>query len=168
MRPVCKRPIQHAKDFGFLLKGNEDHKRFTCKEGRDNQTCDFRKQFRRKNKEYLLCSWVWVMINNRKLTKKNHMDLNEVMNHAVKGHPGQTGHGREFWQNVVHWRREWQTTPVFLPQESRTVWKGNMIRHWKVSAEVSRCPTYYEESEKQLQKEWRGWGKVETMLSSDV
>ena len=21
------------------------------------------------------------------------------------------------WQNVVHWRREWQTTPVFLPWE---------------------------------------------------
>ena len=23
-------------------------------------------------------------------------------------------HGGEFWQNVVHWRREWQTTSVFL------------------------------------------------------
>ena len=22
------------------------------------------------------------------------------------------------WQNVVHWRREWQTTPVFLPREN--------------------------------------------------
>ena len=28
-----------------------------------------------------------------------------------------TGHGGEFWQNVVHWRREWQTTSVFLPWE---------------------------------------------------
>ena len=27
------------------------------------------------------------------------------------------GHSGEFWQNVVPWRREWQTTPVFLPQE---------------------------------------------------
>ena len=27
------------------------------------------------------------------------------------------GHGREFWQNVVHWRREWQTTSDFLPWE---------------------------------------------------
>ena len=25
--------------------------------------------------------------------------------------------GGEFWQNVVHWRREWQTTSVFLPWE---------------------------------------------------
>ena len=28
------------------------------------------------------------------------------------------GHGVEFWQNMVHWRREWQTTSVvFLPWE---------------------------------------------------
>ena len=27
------------------------------------------------------------------------------------------GHGGEFWQNVVHQRREWQTTSVFLPWE---------------------------------------------------
>ena len=27
------------------------------------------------------------------------------------------GHGGEFWQSVVHWRREWQTTSVFLPWE---------------------------------------------------
>ena len=27
------------------------------------------------------------------------------------------GHGGQFWQNVVHWRREWQTTSVFFPWE---------------------------------------------------
>ena len=27
------------------------------------------------------------------------------------------GHGGEFWQNVVHWRRWWQTTSAFLPWE---------------------------------------------------
>ena len=26
-------------------------------------------------------------------------------------------HGGEFWQNVAHWRREWQTTSIFLPWE---------------------------------------------------
>ena len=31
--------------------------------------------------------------------------------------PRQTGHVEEFWQNVVHWRRQWQTTSVFLPWE---------------------------------------------------
>ena len=32
----------------------------------------------------------------------------------MQGHPRWKGHSGEFWQNVVHWRREWQTTPVFL------------------------------------------------------
>ena len=32
-----------------------------------------------------------------------------------QGHPRRMGHCGEFWQNVVHWRREWQTTSVFLP-----------------------------------------------------
>ena len=32
--------------------------------------------------------------------------LSETMRHAMVGHPGWIGHGREFWQNVVHWRRE--------------------------------------------------------------
>ena len=27
------------------------------------------------------------------------------------------GLGGEIWQNAVHWRREWQTTSVFLPRE---------------------------------------------------
>ena len=39
------------------------------------------------------------------------------MSHALKGHPRWMGHNEEFWQNVVHWRREWQTTSVFLPWE---------------------------------------------------
>ena len=29
------------------------------------------------------------------------------------GHPRWTDRGREVWENVVHWRREWQTTSVF-------------------------------------------------------
>ena len=31
--------------------------------------------------------------------------------------PRWAGHGGEIWQTVVHWRREWQTTSVFLPRE---------------------------------------------------
>ena len=34
--------------------------------------------------------------------------------HAVWGHPRWTGHGGKVWQNVVHWRRKWQTTSDFL------------------------------------------------------
>ena len=35
----------------------------------------------------------------------------------VLGHPRWMGYVGDFWQNVVHWRREWQTTSVFLPWE---------------------------------------------------
>ena len=44
--------------------------------------------------------------------------LNETMSHAMQGHPRWTGHSGEVWQNVVHWRKEWQTTSVFLPWET--------------------------------------------------
>ena len=39
------------------------------------------------------------------------------LSHALWGHPRRAGHCGEVWQNVVHWRREWQTTSVFLPWE---------------------------------------------------
>ena len=39
------------------------------------------------------------------------------LSHALWGHPRPAGHGEEVGQNVVHWRREWQTTSVFLPGE---------------------------------------------------
>ena len=42
--------------------------------------------------------------------------LNETKQCCV-GPPKQEGHGGEVWKNVVHWRREWQTTSVFLPWE---------------------------------------------------
>ena len=34
--------------------------------------------------------------------------------YAMWGQPKWVGHGGEVWQNVVQWRREWQTTSVFL------------------------------------------------------
>ena len=36
------------------------------------------------------------------------------MSHAIQGHARWMGHSEEFWQNVVHWRKERQTTPEFL------------------------------------------------------
>ena len=59
---------------------------------------------------------------SQKTNQTDHMDhslvwLNETMSHAMQGHPRWTGHGTEFWQNMVHWRREWQTTSVFLSWE---------------------------------------------------
>ena len=32
----------------------------------------------------------------------------------MQGHPKWTGHSEEFWQNMVHWRREWQCILIFL------------------------------------------------------
>ena len=37
-----------------------------------------------------------------------------------------TGHSREFWQNVICWRREWQTTPVNLLWEPHELYKRTM------------------------------------------
>ena len=52
-----------------------------------------------------LITWTTALSNSMKVS------------HAMWGHPRWTGHGGEVWQNVVHWRREWQTTSVFLPWE---------------------------------------------------
>ena len=52
-----------------------------------------------------LITWTTALFNSVKLS------------HAMWGYPRRAGHGQEVWQNVVHWRREWQTTSVFLPWE---------------------------------------------------
>ena len=36
----------------------------------------------------------------------------KLLSHAVWGHPRQTGYWGEFPQNVVRWRREWESTSV--------------------------------------------------------
>ena len=41
------------------------------------------------------------------------------MSHAVQGPLRRTGHSEEFWQNVVHQRKKWQTASVFLLQETQ-------------------------------------------------
>ena len=40
--------------------------------------------------------------------------LSDAMSHAMQGHPRWTGNSREVWQNMIHWKREWQTTLVYL------------------------------------------------------
>ena len=54
------------------------------------------------------------------------------------------GHGGEFWPNVVHWSREWQTASVFLPWEPHEQYdkaKGEDTERW--TPQVGRCPTCY-------------------------
>ena len=38
------------------------------------------------------------------------VEVNEAMSRAMKDHPRWTGQNDAFWQNMVHWRRKWQTT----------------------------------------------------------
>ena len=57
------------------------------------------------------------------------------MSHTMEGHPRQTGHGGEFWQNEVHWRREWKTTSVFLPWEPHAA---------AAAKSLQSCPTLYD------------------------
>ena len=53
------------------------------------------------------------------------------LSHAVWGHPRRTGHGGEAWQNVVHWRWEWQTTSAFLPWEPHEQYENEKDRTLK-------------------------------------
>ena len=59
--------------------------------------------------------------NHRKLvnliTRTTALSNSMKLSYAVWGYPRRVGHGGEVWQNVVHWRREWRTTSVFLPWE---------------------------------------------------
>ena len=59
--------------------------------------------------------------NHRKLVNLNTwttaLSNSMKLSHAVWGHLRRVGHGGEVWQNVAHWRREWQTTSVLLPWE---------------------------------------------------
>ena len=59
------------------------------------------------------------------------------MHHALQGHPRQMGYSGEFWQNMVHWKREWQTILVVLPwephehkQDALTTW-CEQTTHWR-------------------------------------
>ena len=51
------------------------------------------------------------------ITRTTALSNSVKLSHAMWGHPRLMGHGREVWQNVVHWLREWKTTSVFLPWE---------------------------------------------------
>ena len=37
------------------------------------------------------------------------------------------GHGGEFWKNVVHWRKECQTTYIFMPWEPHESMKRQKV-----------------------------------------
>ena len=87
--------------------------------------------------------------------------------HAVWGHPKWLGHGGEVWQNVVHWRREYQSTlPVpwetymqvkkqqWEPETEQ--WTGSKLRKEYVKA-VYCNPAYLTYMQICHVKCWTGW-----------
>jgi len=54
------------------------------------------------------------------------------LNHAMFGHPRRMGLGGEFWQNVVHRKKEWQTTSIFLPWEPHEQYEKTKIRDTEI------------------------------------
>ena len=69
--------------------------------------------------------------NHRKLvnliTQTTALSNSMKLSHAMWGHPRWAGQGGEIWQNVVHWRRECQTSSVFLPWEPQEQYVGGYI-----------------------------------------
>ena len=64
------------------------------------------------------CGVVWTFFGIAFLITQITALSNSVkLSHVMWGYPRRSGHGGEVWQNVVHWRREWQTTSVFFPWE---------------------------------------------------
>ena len=87
-------------------------------EGRQNGNHNYRKLAKP-------ITWVTALSNSMKL-----WDM-----------PRRAGPGEEFWQNVVHWRREWQTTSVFLPWGPHERYeKGKKCDSGRWAPKVGRCP----------------------------
>ena len=83
------------------------------------------------------------------------------LSHAMWGHPRCMGHGGEVWQNVVHWRRELQTTSIFLPWKPHELYektKRKDTERW--TPHVSRCPIcYWRLVEKYLPERTKEWSQ---------
>ena len=75
------------------------------------------------------------------------------MRRVVQSQWRQMGHGGEFWQKVVHWRREWQTTPVFLPQEPHKQYeKAKRYDKGRLVPQVCRYPICHSEQRNSSRK----------------
>ena len=61
--------------------------------------------------------------------RRSHKSM-RLLTHAMQGHPRQTGQSGEFWWNVIHWRREWQTTPAYLLWEPHELYKRTKSIYW--------------------------------------
>ena len=75
-------------------------------------------------------SWPSRIIKDHTLTVvKGLLWLSKVTRSAVQGHPRWMGHRREFWKNMIHWRRKWQPTLVYLPREPHEQYENGKINN---------------------------------------
>ena len=82
------------------------------------------------------------------------------LSHALWGHPKWPGHGGEVWQNVVHWRKEWQTTLVFLPEKPMNSMKRQNDRILKEELHRSVVPNMLLEISGEITPERiKGWSQ---------
>ena len=65
------------------------------------------------------------------------------MSHAVQGHPRWPGHSGEFWQNMVHCKRGWQITPIFLPWKPHEQSENIKRYDTRWAPQLGRCSVYY-------------------------
>ena len=83
---------------------------------------------------------------------------------------------REAWRAAVHWVTKSQTRLsnwnelILALRTPRIVWKAKRYKDWRMrptpQSWLGRCPIcYWGRVVKELQKEWRGWAKAETMPS---
>ena len=69
----------------------------------------------------------------------------------------------EFWQYVIHWRREWQTTSVFLPWEPHEQYESQKDRTLKDEFPRSVVPDLLLEMSGEITLErMKGWSQSKT------
>ena len=107
---------------------------------------------------------------SQKTNRNDHMTT--ALSNSLKlkpylvGPPRQTDHGEEFWQNMVHWKMEWQTTSAFLPWELHEQYEKS--KRLTLTDELSRSVgVQYATGEewKNTAERRRGWAKAETTSS---
>ena len=80
-------------------------------------------------------------MNHNLVVVKALTELNEAMSRAMQGYPRWMGHSEEFWEIMVHWKKDWQITPVFLPQEPHEQYeKAKRYDTGRWTSQVKQCP----------------------------
>ena len=84
----------------------------------------WRNQVSANSSQKLIGQWYLAQIPSRIIALSWWRSLhNSVKLWAMQGHPIWMSHSREFWQTMIHLRREWQTTLVYLPRDPHEWYK---------------------------------------------